>query len=119
MELEADDPRQGRVWKFDIFTEQLDDGTWRAWYPSAGWVVTAASEDEARRSANEEGMRRRQDPDEVERKIALMRRHLVEPVQGVSIYDHSVLDSAWGSDNPAQAVRDIIAGLGPESPRQC
>src|SRR5689334_22761439 len=118
MELDADDPRRGRVWRFDIFTEELDDGTWRAWYPSGGWSVTAASEDEARRLANQEGVRRRQDPDEVERKLALMRRHLVEQVPGVSMYDRSVLESAWSSDDPATAVRDIIAGLGPEPPRR-
>jgi hypothetical protein len=117
VELDADDPRRGRVWKFDIFTERLGDGTWRAAYPSGGWTVTADTEDEARQAANEEGMRRRQDPDEVERKLALMRRHLVEPVPGVSCYDRSVLESAWSSDDPATAVRDIIAGLGPEPPR--
>jgi hypothetical protein len=117
MELEADDPRRGRVWKFDIVTELLDDGTWRAAYPSGGWSVTAATEDEARRKANEEGIRRRQDADEVERKLALMRRHLLKPVEGVSMYDNSVLESAWSSDDPATAVREIIAALGPEPPR--
>jgi hypothetical protein len=117
MEIEPDDPRRGRVWKFEIFTEQLGDGTWRAAYPSGGWSVTGATEDEARRKANEEGMRRREDPDEIERKLALMRRHLAEPVAGVSMYDRSVLDSAWDSDDPATAVRDIIASLGPEPPR--
>lgn len=117
MELEPDDPRIGRVWKFTIQTEELDDGTWRAWYPSGGWTVTAPTEEDAKRKANEEGLRLREDPDEMARKVAVMRQHIVEPVEGVSMFNKSVLESAWQSDNPAQAVRQLIGDLGEEPPR--
>lgn len=111
MELEPDDPRMQWVWKFTIQTEQLADGTWRAWYPSGGWSVTAASEGEAREKANQEGIRLREDPEEIARRVAVMRRHLVEPVAGVANYDKSVLASAWGSDDPGAAVREALGGL--------
>jgi hypothetical protein len=32
-----------------------------------------------------------------------MRRHVVEPVPGVSMTDKSVLEPAWQNDDPAQA----------------
>jgi hypothetical protein len=117
MNLEPDDPRMKWVWRFTIQTEEVDDGTWRAWYPSGGWSVTAPSEKEAKEKANQEGIRLREDPDEIARRVATMRRHLVEPVPGVSKFDKSVLESAWDSDDPAKAVRAVLGNLGDEPPR--
>ena len=116
IELEPDDPRVGRVWRFHPQTEQFTDGTWRAWFPSAGWTVTGTTEKDATEKANLEWFRRREDPDEVARRIALMRSHLVEPVPGVESFDSSVLQSAWTRDNPGQAVRSIIEQLGEGQP---
>ncbi|HUO40741.1 MAG TPA: hypothetical protein VMU34_24135 [Mycobacterium sp.] len=113
---EPDDPRLAWVWRFMPQAEQVGDGTWRAWYPSGGWLVTGASEDEAKDKAFRESIRCRDDPDEVARKVAIMRRHLVQPVPGVSNFDKSVLESAWQSDNPAEAVRQILDSLGEQPP---
>ncbi|MGB7146153.1 hypothetical protein [Mycobacterium sp.] len=110
--FEADDPRVGWVWRFHPQTEQFSDGSWRAWFASGGWTVTGSTEKDAVDKANLEWFRRREHPDEVARRIAMMRRHLSAPVPGVENFDSSVLDSAWTSDNPGQAVRSIIAGLG-------
>jgi hypothetical protein len=112
VELEPDDPRVGWVWRFQPQTEQFGDGTWRAWFASGGWTVAGSTEEEAIEKANLEWFRRREDPDEVARRIALMRRHLREPVAGVENFDSSVLQSAWTSDDPGQAVRSIIERLG-------
>jgi hypothetical protein len=117
VKLAPDDPRRGRAWQFAPQTEQLGDGTWRAWFPSGGWSVTAAAEDEAKDKANREWFRRREDPDEIARRVATMRRHLVEPVLGVSMLDKSVLESAWRSDNPVQAVQRLFEERGGEPPR--
>lgn len=108
---EPDDPRTRWVWRFDPQAEQLADGTWHAWYPSGGWSVTGATEGEAKDKALRESVRRRQDPDEVARKVATMRRHLLKPVPGVSNFDKSVLESAWRSDNPGEEVRRILDSL--------
>jgi hypothetical protein len=112
IELEPDDPRVGRVWRFLPQTEQFGDGTWRAWFASGGWTVAGSTEQDAIEKANLEWFRRREDTDEVARRIALMRRHLSEPVPGVESFDSSALQSAWNSDNPGQAVRSIIERLG-------
>lgn len=111
IELEDDDPRIGWVWRFHPQTEQFSDGSWRAWFASGGWVVTGPSEDAAKEKANAEWFRRREDPDEVARRIAIMRRHLVEPVAGVQNTPSSVLASAWDDANPARAVGAIVEGL--------
>ncbi len=111
IELEDDDPRMGWVWRFLPQTEQFNDGSWRAWFASGGWVVTGSSEADAREKANAEWFRRRDDPEEQARRIATMRRHLVEPVAGVKNTPSSVLTSAWQDPNPARAVGAIIEGL--------
>ncbi len=116
IELEPDDPRVGWVWRFHPQTEHFSDGTWRAWFASGGWTVTGSTEADAIEKANLEWFRRREDPDEVARRIAMMRRHLVEPLPGVENFDSSVLQSAWQSDNPGRAVRSIIEQLGEEEP---
>jgi hypothetical protein len=113
IELEPDDPRIGWLWRFTPQAERLSDGTWRAWFPSGGWTVTGTTEDEALQTANREWFRRRRDPDEVARRVALMRRHLVEPVPGVQNSPSSVLQSAWDSDNPGNAIRAILDQLDP------
>lgn len=112
IELEGDDPRKGWVWRFYPQTEQFSDGTWRAWFASGGWTVTGTSEEEAKEKANLEWFRRREDPEEIARRIAMMRRHLKEPVPGVENFENSMLQAAWKSDNPGQAVRSIIERLG-------
>jgi hypothetical protein len=116
IEFEPDDPRMGWVWRFHPQTEQFSDCTWRAWFASGGWTVAGSTEEDAIEKANLEWFRRREDPDEIARRIALMRRHLIEPVPGVENYDSSVLKSAWKSDNPGQAVRSIIEQLGKKQP---
>jgi hypothetical protein len=82
IQLEPDDPRRKGVWRFTPQTKQFSDGTWRAWYPSGGWSVIGGTEDEAKDKAFAESIRRPEDPDEIARKVATMRRHLVEPVPG-------------------------------------
>jgi len=111
IELEDDDPRVGWVWRFLPQTEEFSDGSWRAWFASGGWVVTGSSEDDAKEKANAEWFRRRGDPDEVARRIATMRRHLIEPIAGVQNTPSSVLASAWQDPNPTRAVGAIIEGL--------
>jgi hypothetical protein len=111
VEVDGDDPRLGRVWRWQPLTEPLADGTWRAWFASGGWSVTAPQKKEAEDKATKEWARRGQDP---ERRVATMRRHVTEPVPGVSMWDKSVLDSAWQSDNPAQAVSRILDKLSGE-----
>lgn len=111
IELEDDDPRVGWLWRFLPQTEQFSDGTWRAWFASGGWVVTGSSEEDAKEKANAEWFSRRDDPDENARRIATMRRHLVEPVVGVQNKPSSVLASAWDDPNPTRAVGAIIEGL--------
>lgn len=111
IELEEDDPRIGWLWRFAPQTEQFGDGTWRAWFASGGWTVSGSTEEEARQNAHAEWFRRRDDPDEVARRIAMMRRHLVEPVPGVQNTPSSVLDSAWQDPNPVRAVGAIVEGL--------
>ncbi|OBK73525.1 hypothetical protein [Mycobacterium sp. 1274761.0] len=112
IELEEDDPRVGWVWRFAPQTEQFGDGTWRAWFASGGWTVSGSTEQDAIEKANAEWFRRRDDPDEQARRLALMRRHLVEPQPGVQNTPSSVLESAWSDPNPMRAVGDIIEGLG-------
>lgn len=111
IELEEDDPRVGWVWRFAPQTEQFSDGTWRAWFASGGWTVTGSTEQDAIEKANAEWFRRREDPDEIARRIATMRRHLVEPVPGFQNTPSSVLAPAWDDPNPRAAVRAIIEGL--------
>jgi hypothetical protein len=111
IELEDDDPRVGWVWRFIPQTEQFSDGSWRAWFASGGWIVVGSSEDDAKEKANAEWFRRRDDPDERTRRIATMRRHLVEPVAGVQNTPSSVLASAFDDPNPARAVGSIIEEL--------
>ena len=111
IELEDDDPRIGWVWRFIPQTEEFSDGSWRAWFASGGWVVTGSSEDDAKEKANAEWFRRRDDPDESARRIATMRRHLVEPIAGVQNTPSSALASAWQDPNPTRAVGSIIEGL--------
>ena len=111
IELEDDDPRVGWIWRFTPQTEQFSDGSWRAWFASGGWVVTGSSEDDAREKANAEWFRRRDDPDESARRIATMRRHLIEPVDGVKNTPSGVLASAFDSSNPTGAIGAIIEGL--------
>lgn len=111
IELEDDDPRIGWVWRFTPQTEQFGDGSWRAWFASGGWTVSGATEAEVVERAQAEWFRRREDPDEVARRIATMRRHLVEPVPGFQNTPNSVLDKAWDHPNPRDAVRSIIDGL--------
>jgi hypothetical protein len=111
IELEADDPRVGWIWRFTAQTEHFSDGSWRAWFPSGGWTVTGSTEQDAIEKANLEWFRRREEPDESARRIALMRRHLVEPVPGVQNTSSAVLQSAWNDPNPADSVRSIIEGL--------
>lgn len=115
MELEPDDPRTKWIWQFTIQTEELDDGSWRAWYPSGGWSVTGPTEDTAKARANEEGIRLREDPAEVGRRVAIMRQHLVAPVPGVANFDKSELASAWTSDDPAAEVRRLLGELGSDT----
>jgi hypothetical protein len=116
IELEPDDPRTKGLWRFIPQTEQRSDGTWRAWYASGGWSVTGATEAEAKDKALRESARRRSDPDEIARRVAIMRRHLIEPVPGVSMFDKSVLQSVWQSHNPTQEVGRILDQLGEEPP---
>lgn len=111
IELEPDDPRVGWIWRFTPQTEQFNDGAWRAWFPSGGWTVTGSSESDAVATANMEWFRRREDPDETARRIALMRRHLVDPVPGVQNTPSSALRPAWNDQNPARAVGRIIEEL--------
>lgn len=111
IELEDDDPRIGWVWRFAPQTEQLRDGSWRAWFASGGWSVSGSTEEEARENANAEWFRRRDDPDEIARRIEMMRRHLIEPVAGVQSTPSSVLESAWADPNPVRAVGAIVEGL--------
>jgi hypothetical protein len=111
IELEDDDPRIGWVWRFSPQTEQFSDGSWRAWFASGGWTVTGSTEADATEKANAEWFRRREEPDEIERRIAMMRRHLVDPVPGVQNTPNTALQSAWDEQNPAAAVRSIIEGL--------
>ncbi|MCW2649866.1 MAG: hypothetical protein JWR32_842 [Mycobacterium sp.] len=73
--------------------------------------MIGGTEDEAKDKAFAESIRR-EDPDEIARKVATTRRHLIEPVQGVEMFDKSVLEPAWESDNPAQEVRRILDNLG-------
>jgi hypothetical protein len=115
IELEDDDPRVGWVWRFTPQTEQFSDGTWRAWFASGGWSVTGSTEEDAKEKANSEWFRRRENPEEVSRRIATMRRHLVEPVPGFQNTPAGVLQSAWDDRHPAAAMRSIIEGL--EAPR--
>lgn len=112
IELEDDDPRIGWLWRFTPQTEQFSDGSWRAWFASGGWTVTGSTEEDAREKANAEWFRRREDPDEIARRIAMMRRHLVEPVTGVQNTPSSVLESAWDDPNPMRAVAAIVEELG-------
>lgn len=112
IELEPDDPRLGWVWRFHPQTEQFSDGTWRAWYASGGWTVTGSTKQDAEEKADLEWFRRREDPDEISRRLAMMRRHLIEPVRGVENFDSSALQPAWASENPGQGVRSIIEQLG-------
>jgi hypothetical protein len=118
IELEADDPRVGWVWRFFPQTEQFGDGSWRAWFASGGWTVTGYTEEEVKEKANLEWFRRREDPDEIARRVAMMRRHLEDPVPGVENVASSVLREAWNSADPAQAVRSIIEGLDEQPPPQ-
>jgi hypothetical protein len=111
IELEPDDPRVGWIWRFRPQTEQFSDGSWRAWFPSGGWTVTGSSESDAVEKANAEWFRRREETDEIARRMELMRRHLVHPVPGVQNTPSSVLKSALNDSNPAQAVGEIIEGL--------
>jgi hypothetical protein len=111
IELEDDDPRIGWLWRFTPQTEKFSDGSWRAWFASGGWTVTGSTEEEARQMANAEWFRRREDPDEIARRLAMMRRHLVDPLPGVHNTPSSVLESAWNDPNPVQAVGSIIEGL--------
>lgn len=111
IELEPDDPRVGWLWRFKPQTEQFSDGSWRAWYPSGGWTVTGSSEEDAAEKANMEWFRRREDPDEIARRIELMRRHLVSPVPGVQNTPSAVLKPAWEAPNPAEVVGSIIEQL--------
>jgi hypothetical protein len=111
IELEDDDPRVGWLWRFTPQTEQFSDGSWRAWFASGGWTVTGSSEQDARDKANAEWFRRREDPDEIDRRLATMRRHLVHPVPGVQNTPSTVLQSAFDDPNPVQAVGSIIEGL--------
>lgn len=67
---------------------------------------------DAREKANAEWFRRREDADEIARRIAMMRRHLVEPVPGVQNTPSSVLESAWDDPNPTRAVAAIVEELG-------
>jgi hypothetical protein len=111
IELEEDDPRIGWLWRFTPQTEQFSDGSWRAWFASGGWSVTGSTEEDARGKADAEWFRRREDPDEVARRLAMMRRHLVDPVPGVQNTPSTVLRSAWEDPNPVRAVGAIIEGL--------
>jgi hypothetical protein len=117
VEMEPDDPRSKWVWRFTPQTEELPNGTWRAWFPSGGWSVTAPTENEAKDRAGQEWFRRGQDPEEVARRVAIMRQHLVEPVSGVENFDNSVLASAWQSDDPGKAVRKLLDQLGDAPPQ--
>lgn len=58
-----------------------------------------------------EWFRRREDADESALRIAVMRRHLVDPVDGVQNTPSSVLQSAWDDPNPARAVGRIAEEL--------
>ena len=112
VELEDDDPRIGWLWRFTPQTERFSDGSWRAWFASGGWTVTGLTEEDAKEKANAEWFRRREDPDEVARRLAMMRRHLVDPVSGVQNTPNTVLQSAWDDPNPTRAVGSIVEGLG-------
>jgi hypothetical protein len=111
IELEDDDPRIGWVWRFAPQTEQFSDGSWRAWFASGGWTVTGSTEEDAKEKANAEWFRRRDEPDEVARRVAMMRHHLVDPVPGVQNTPSTVLQSALRDPNPVQAVGSVIEGL--------
>lgn len=78
--------------------------------------MIGAAEAEAKDNALRESAHRRSDPDEIARRVAIMRRHLIEPVPGVSFFDKSVLQSVWQSDNPTQEVGRILDPLGEEPP---
>jgi hypothetical protein len=111
IELEDDDPRIGWLWRFEPQTEQFGDGSWRAWFASGGWTVSGSTEEDAREKANAEWFRRRDEPDEVARRLAMMRRHLVDPIPGVQNTPNTILQSALDDPNPARAVGSVVEGL--------
>jgi hypothetical protein len=61
--------------------------------------------------------RRRSDPEEIARRVAIMLRHLVDRSPGVSMFDKTGLQFAWQSGNPTQEVGRILEQLGIEPPR--
>jgi hypothetical protein len=119
------DPQARQIWRFLIETEQLSDGTWRAWSPTRAWSRTGVSEQEAQDNAVDEAIERGEDPDELLRSGAGAPRSRIElepddPRVGRVWRFHpqteQVLQSAWTSDNPGQAVRSIIEQLGEGQP---
>ena len=36
-----------QIWRFLVETEQLSDGTWRAWSPTGAWATTGATKEQA------------------------------------------------------------------------
>jgi len=61
------------TWLFRLQSERFADGTWRAWFPSGGWLVRATTEKEAKFAA------------------ATMRRHLEDPVSGLELFPYEEL----------------------------
>ena len=72
-------------------TERFANGTWRAWFPSGGWVMKATTEKEAKFAAATEWYRRLRLPDEVARRYATMGRHLKDPAPGVEFFPYEEL----------------------------
>jgi hypothetical protein len=79
------------TWVFRLQIERFADGTWRAWFPSGGWLMRATTEKEAKFAAATEWYRRLRLPDEVARRHATMRRHLEDPVPGVEFFPYEEL----------------------------
>jgi hypothetical protein len=71
------------TWVFRLQIERFADGTWRAWFPSGGWLMRATTEKEAKFAAATEWYQRLRLPDEVARRHATMRRHLEDPRKGL------------------------------------
>jgi hypothetical protein len=90
VDYSPDDLPKG-TWVFRLQTERFANGTWRAWFPSGGWVTRAATEKEAKFAAATEWYRRVRLPDEVARRHATMRRHLEDPVSGVEFFPYEQL----------------------------
>lgn len=88
------------------------DGSWRAQYPEADWLVGGESEQQARDSLHDEFERRLQSGEiHTAPNDDLLERQLISPIPGVYAVDRDVYMAIRGKPNAEEEINRLVEAM--------